>query len=369
MGIAERIDSWADAAGQESDMTKGESAGQAVQDAQSAKSAANNRSMERRLSDIYIGNFCVPQRTLDISTKVSDASQMIRSDPTLPGFCIVEGNTLVGVTTRHQMTAKLSSQYGYSLYCNRGIDTIMCRSFLCVDFQTPIDIVVRVAMQRDPEKIYDFITVTRDGKYNGIVTVKDLLEKSIQIEVVRTNHFSSATNSSSDSASDFASDSPSDSANDSPSGSPFEKPHDANNRTSGVRSALDFDIDNFRPYNDVYGFEKGDIVMRSLSQILAANIPRNYFVGHVGEEDYISVASFENADAICRRVIDEFDRLLPTFYSKDDIIRGYIVSKNDLGIEEIYPLMSLTIANDTSANPQNVHEIADSTGKIKSIFK
>lgn len=319
---------------------------------------SQSTSTERRLADVYIGNFCVPQRTLDIGTKVSDASQMIRSDPTLPGFCIVEGNTLVGVTTRNQMTAKLSSQYGYSLYCNRGIDTIMCRSFLCVDFQTPIDIVVRIAMQRDPEKIYDFITVTRDGKYNGIVTVKDLLEKSIQIEVVHTSHFSSST------------DSLPGSSFHSPSGSPFEKSHDTSSHaSSGVRSALDFDIDNFKPYNDVYGFEKGDIVMQSLSQILAANIPKNYFVGHVGEEDYISVNSLENAEVICRRVIDEFDRMLPTFYSKDDIARGYIVSKNDLGIEEIYPLMSLTIANDTTANPQNTHEMTDSTSKIKSIFK
>ena len=271
-------------------------------------------------SNLYIGNLCRPVGTLDPNTRISSASQMIRSDPNLPGFCIIDDNTLVGVATRNQMNAKLSSQYGYSLYCNKGIETIVCKNFLCVDFYTTIDIVVKIAMQRDPEKIYDFITITRDGKYSGIVTVKDLLEKSIQTGVVHPRHRNLLTVLP---------------------GIQLERENTESNVSPGRPFILDFDIDNFKPYNDIYGFEKGDSVMESLARILDRVVPKELFTGQNDAVDFISAATQEDANKICRRVIDEFEKMMPLFYSQDDISRGCIISKNDQGIEEIYPLMSI----------------------------
>ncbi len=64
----------------------------------------------------------------------------------------------------------------------------MSKDYLCVDWRTTIDSVSKKAMQRDIERVYDFITVTKDDKYLGIVTVKELLEKSIEIEVINATH-------------------------------------------------------------------------------------------------------------------------------------------------------------------------------------
>ena len=315
----------------------------------SDSNAKKSHLFDTRISDVYIGNICKPLITLDPAIKISQANQMIRSDPTLPGFCVIENGKLLGVATRNQMNAKLSSQYGYSLYCNKGIGSIMCRDFLCVDFKTPIDLVVKIAMQRDPEKLYDFITITKDGIYNGIATVKDLLEKTMQIEVVNAKHLNPLSGL--------------------PGNLLIEKQLEECRNSPDRSCILYFDIDNFKAYNDVYGFEKGDLVLKNLTRILVGNIPADYFVGHIGGDDFISVVPPELADTVCRHVIEEFDMLAQNFHTETDFNRGYIISKNRRGIEEIYPLMSITIAGITNTNFQNIYDMSENASKIKSICK
>lgn len=299
------------------------------------------------ISELYIGNLCSLIGTLTPDAKISLASQMIRSNPTLPGFCILDGGELIGVATRNQMNAKLSSQYGYSLYCNKGIELILCKDFLCVDFFTSIDIVVKIAMQREPDKIYDFITVTKNGKYSGVVTVKDLLEKSIQVKVASVNHVHPR--------------------NPLPVGQKIEKYTDASGTAADLCYGLDFDIDNFAAYNEVYGSEKGDLVMQRLSQILDRNLPKESFLGHEGEDGFIAIAQPRDAEKICGLVIEEFEKMAHEFYSTDDLTRGYILSKNHNGIEEIYPFMSITIAGIPNTAFISIPEVTEKTCKIKNI--
>lgn len=320
-----------------------------LKDLISDSNARKNHIYDIRISDVYIGNICKPLTTLDPGIKISQASQLIRSDPTLPGFCIIENGKLLGVATRNQMNARLSSQYGYSLYCNKGIESIMCRDFLCVDFQTPIDVVVKIAMQRDPEKLYDFITITKDGSYRGIATVKDLLEKTMQIEIVNAKHLNPLSGL--------------------PGNLLIEKQLEDCRSLTARSCILYFDIDNFKAYNDVYGFEKGDLVLKNLTQILTGSIPGNFFVGHIGGDDFLAVVPPEIADTVCRQVIEEFDMLAQNFHTETDFKRGYIISKNRRGVEETFPLMSITIAGITNTNFQNIYEMSENASKIKSICK
>lgn len=320
-----------------------------LKDLISDSNTRKNHLYDIRIPDVYIGNICKPLTTLDPDIKISQATQLIRSDPTLPGFCIIENGKLLGVATRNQMNARLSSQYGYSLYCNKGIESIMCRDFLCVDFQTPIDDVVKIAMQRDPEKLYDFITITKDGSYKGIATVKDLLLKTMQIEIVNAKHLNPLSGL--------------------PGNLLIERQLEECRNSTARSCILYFDIDNFKAYNDVYGFEKGDLVLKNLTRILTGRIPGDFFVGHIGGDDFIAVVPPEIADTVCRQVIEEFDMLAQNFHTETDYNRGYIISKNRRGVEETYPLMSITIAGITNTNFQNIYEMSENASKIKSICK
>jgi GGDEF domain-containing protein len=210
---------------------------------------------------------------------------------TLPGFCITENDNLVGVITRHDLHLKLSGPYGYSLYANKHIKNIMSREFMCVDFKTPIDVVSKIAMQREQDKLYDFITITKDGKYYGIVTVKDLLEKTIQMEVLNAKHLNPLS--------------------ELPGNLLIEQYLEHCITSKNDFCVLYFDIDNFKAYNDVYGFEKGDIVIKRMTELLKKIIPRDEFIGHIGGDDFIAVL-FINKDIenLCKNIISEFDKVI-----------------------------------------------------------
>ena len=251
-----------------------------IQDANKKK----NHLFGGKLSEIYISNISTPLKTITSNTKVSLVNDLINNDNTLPGFCITEDENLLGIITRNDLHLKLSGLYGYSLYANKPIKNIMSREFMCVDHKTPIDIVSKIAMQREHDKLYDFITITKDGKYYGIVTVKDLLEKTIQMEVLNAKHLNPLS--------------------ELPGNLLIERHLEHCISTKKDFWVLYFDIDNFKAYNDVYGFEKGDLVIKSMTEILKKFIPRDEFIGHIGGDDFIAVL-FQNdgIEDLCNKII------------------------------------------------------------------
>lgn len=108
------------------------------------------------------------------------------------------------------------------------------------------------------------------------------------------------------------------------------------------------DVDHFKPFNDKYGFARGDEVLMMTSRILlntvkAGNFPFS-FVGHVGGDDYVAIVPATDAEDICQKIIAAFDGIVPHFYDDGDRRQGGIVSTDRQGIVRSFPLMGLSIA-------------------------
>jgi diguanylate cyclase (GGDEF) domain len=276
---------------------------------------------------------------------IYQVQEMMKTDPNIPGFCITENEAVLGVITRDQLYGKLSSQYGYSLHYKKPIAEIMTSDFMSVDHTTPIDLVAKTAMQRKADNLYDFITVTKENKYFGIVTVRDLLEKTIEIEIVNAKHLNPLS--------------------ELPGNLIIEKQLEKCVETGTPYNILYFDIDNFKSYNDVYGFEKGDMVIRSLTYILKENVPADQFIGHIGGDDFIAVVSNADIQEVCDKIIGQFDSSTVNFYSAEDLEKGFILSKNRHGVEESYPLMSISIAGVLSQKFNNIYELSEKASMVK----
>lgn len=108
------------------------------------------------------------------------------------------------------------------------------------------------------------------------------------------------------------------------------------------------DLDNFKAYNDVYGFAAGDEIIKFTSKVLLENIHNiensDNFVGHIGGDDFIAIVSRTNYDIFCKNMIAQFDSEVLSFYVEDDIERGYVEVANRKGIIEQFPLVSISIA-------------------------
>jgi diguanylate cyclase (GGDEF)-like protein len=117
---------------------------------------------------------------------------------------------------------------------------------------------------------------------------------------------------------------------------------------SGVPfSMLQLDIDHFKAFNDLYGYSRGDVAIRSLAGLLVITAQRHgggNFVGHIGGDDFVVVATPDVAEDIAEEVIEAFKQQIVTLYDPADRERGYIEVRNRLHQLERFPLMSVTIA-------------------------
>ncbi len=107
------------------------------------------------------------------------------------------------------------------------------------------------------------------------------------------------------------------------------------------------DLDNFKAYNDYYGYQYGDGLIKMTSEIIRDVVyssTKGGFVGHIGGDDFIFIIPPEKVPFVCDKIIKAFDRMIIPRYKKKDIMRGYIVTTNRRGRKEKFPIMTLSIA-------------------------
>ncbi|MHB1416132.1 MAG: GGDEF domain-containing response regulator [Chloroflexota bacterium] len=123
------------------------------------------------------------------------------------------------------------------------------------------------------------------------------------------------------------------------------------------------DIDEFKAYNDVYGFVRGNELIKSLALILEETVG-NYgndlaFLGHIGGDDFVAIVGAEQVDRVCRRIIARFDEEVKHHYSPEDVARGYIDAKDRQGNPVRLPLAGVSIGVVT-----NKYKAVDSVGMV-----
>lgn len=107
------------------------------------------------------------------------------------------------------------------------------------------------------------------------------------------------------------------------------------------------DLDNFKPFNDKYGFSRGDDVIKMSARIIL-NIVKNgqgvsSFVGHIGGDDFVFLVDRPKVEGISQEIIDSFDRIISTFYDPEDRRKGQIESIDRQGTKRTFPIMTISI--------------------------
>ncbi|MDU2064813.1 MAG: EAL domain-containing protein [Sporomusaceae bacterium] len=277
--------------------------------------------------------------------------EYFNNNPKSMGVCVVEGKKPVGLLMKDRFFSNLGTQYGVALYMNRKISLVMDKDPIVVDYAMPLEQVSKMAISRSDETLYDYIIITKNGEYYGVITVRRLLEKTTQLEVNRAKHSNPLTGL--------------------PGNILIESTIKEVLAQNEPYTILYFDLDNFKPYNDVYGFESGDKIIDLTATVIQQELTRGLdeipFVGHIGGDDFIAVLRRWNVEDICGQLSAAFDRQISSLYSESDLARGYILAKNRHGKEERFPLVSLSIAIVT--NKQRQYPSAQAVAEAASLLK
>lgn len=136
-----------------------------------------------------------------------------------------------------------------------------------------------------------------------------------------------------------------------------------------------FDLDNFKPFNDRYGYIQGNLVIKNTAKIIEKTVKqygdKGDFIGHIGGDDFVVITTEEACGKICHKIMEKFDIAIKEYYNKEDQELGYIKSKDRQGNAVQFPIMSLSIAAVSSKKVgfTNYIHIGEISAELKSYAK
>lgn len=281
------------------------------------------------LASNYIGEIVRLDKPVPNSIYCKQVREYLHSSG-ITGACIVNKEYPVGLIMKHSLDSALATQYGLSVFSKRPISLIMDTNPLIVDYYTPVREVSMMAMSRKAENIYDYIIVTKNNKYLGIVTIQSLLNFTTKLEYNYARQLNPLT--------------------ELPGNSIIENillDFINFNRNCCI---LYFDLDNFKVYNDTYGFENGDKILKFTASLIQTEtksmFPSKSFVGHIGGDDFVCVIedTKENCKILCENITTKFDKGVIDFFNEKDRTLGYIEAIDRKGNKDIFSLTSISIS-------------------------
>jgi len=292
---------------------------------------------------------------IDEQTLVKDVKALFEENTALSGIVIVDSNRPSGLVMRQHLDRHLGRKYGVALYYEKPISQIMDKVPLMVDHNTPIELVSQVAMNRNKMKLYDNIIVNRNGLLQGIVSVQTLLDTMTRIRLELAKGANPLTGL--------------------PGNIAIEQEHFRCAKNDKPFSIIFVDLDNFKSYNDKYGFEKGDSVLLYAANLLKGSLKEygddDAFLGHIGGDDFIIFTTEDAVDSLCRFFIEQFDAGIKDLYSPEDREAGGIMAHDRSGQEKWFPFISVSLAvlDCTAQTGKDMKEISGKVAQIKQYAK
>jgi diguanylate cyclase (GGDEF)-like protein len=135
------------------------------------------------------------------------------------------------------------------------------------------------------------------------------------------------------------------------------------------------DLDNFKAYNDQYGYARGNQVIKNTAQIIENTVKKygteEAFIGHIGGDDFVVMSSSDRYAVICKNIVDEFDKNVDKLYDAKDLRMGHIIRKSRSGEEIKFPLMTISIGVVTNKKRKFKHfvQVGEIAAEVKNYAK
>ncbi len=313
------------------------------------------RTNTRFACSIPAGSLAKPVPTIPPDTKVDAVQRLLSQKATTQTVVVVDNaERPLGLVMAHSLDRHLASLYGRSLYADKPITSIMDNTPLIVDEHELVEAVAQRAHARPAIKAYDDTIVTSQGRVLGTLSVHDMLQALAQVQVEMAKGVNPLSGL--------------------PGNVALEKEIDLVLRRDPRICLMYADLDNFKVYNDVYGFKHGDQIILLLARILTWAIGRHGspgdFLAHVGGDDFVAIVDPKRADRIGKAVVRCFKRLAPLHYNPEDRKRGWILGKGRDGQQRQFPLVSVSIAIvERPCHGSTLQSLGEVAAQVKSYAK
>jgi EAL domain-containing protein (putative c-di-GMP-specific phosphodiesterase class I)/GGDEF domain-containing protein/CBS domain-containing protein len=261
-------------------------------------------------------------KPITADTPISCVLSLFQHDTDLTMLPVVDQGIIVGLIYRDKFLCRLfSSRYGIELHGKQPIQSFIDGTPFSVEKNTAVEQVserLTRAMRGDQAFV-----ITDNGAYYGIATVLDLLAEITRQQIHNAKHANPLTLL--------------------PGSVPT---NELINRLLAEKRAFCvgyFDLDHFKPYNDVYGYSAGDNVIKAVADILSGHVPPEAgHIGHIGGDDFIVVFTADDWVERCQAILSGFEHSVPGYYKPEHIQAGGLLSEDRHGETHFFPLLSLS---------------------------
>lgn len=306
----------------------------------------------------FMGDIARRVPAIHPSESVTEAFLRFSNMPELRGLPVVENERVLGMLHRQRfLENQILGRYGYgfALNTNKKVEQLMERQFFMVETAATIQDVAHMIQIRKNDFLYDDICVTKNGKYVGTVSIMSLLDAITEKSLTLARGANPLTGLP---------------------GNEFIQREIEKRLSQKMHFDVCYlDLDNFKPFNDHYGFERGDVVIKTLAQIIQEEIEAEKnsfnFVGHIGGDDFIMILRSQISVPLCEKINKKFAAQLPALHGILDYQNGLYVSKNRRGQEEKYNLLSISIGivSTEVKNAKSYAQIASIATEVKKAAK
>ena len=229
-----------------------------------------------------------------------------------------------GIVHRHSLSDALLKPFATDLFARKPISRLMSDDFLAVELNQSLQQVSRLITSRARQRIEEDFIITLNGSYMGLGRVIDVLKLITELKIQQARYANPLTLL--------------------PGNVPIQQclTRLLQQRQESVICYVD--IDSFKPFNDIYGYGRGDEVLLCLAQCLNERIdPSRDFVGHIGGDDFLLVLGPDDWRKRLTQLLNDFQNHCRRFYRPEHLEAGCFTALNRQGVRQEFALLSLSI--------------------------
>ncbi|GGA06575.1 GGDEF domain-containing protein [Dyella caseinilytica] len=273
---------------------------------------------------MHVGHLVIEAPALTAQDSNHNVITLFARMPELHALAVVQDDHPIGIINRRIFSERMAQPYTRELYGRKSCTTFMHEAPLLCDVRQSLESMADILRGQDQRYLSDGFVITRDGLYLGLGTGESLVRRVTELRIEAARYANPLT---------FL-----------PGNIPVTE-HVARLLRAEVPFTVAYvDLNHFKPFNDQYGYFRGDEIIRLLAGILTAQVnPRSDFVGHIGGDDFLLIFQSEDWEARCRQMVTLFNQRAQGLFADEDIARQGIVGEDRHGNTQFFPLTTVAI--------------------------
>ena len=295
-----------------------------------------------------VANLITFQASIPETLTNEQVYEMFQKDASLNSIPVVTNQKPIGLISRFDTIDRLARPYQKELHGKKPCTQFMDDSPLIVQKAMTIYALSELILNADPQYLMNGFIVADGENYIGTGSGHALLREITNLQISAARYANPLTSL--------------------PGNVPINTHIDRLLENGEPFIACYCDLDNFKPFNDAYGYRRGDELIQFVGRLLSNTaIDERDFVGHIGGDDFILLFQSEDWEALCNEVLNTLSKVIPDFYDSKDVEAGGIEVEDRLGNKAFYPFGSISIGA-IRVDPalfKSHHEVAGAMNGVK----